>query len=62
MKVNQFVALMKRNGCFLLRHGGRHDVWFSPKTNQSFSVPRHSSKELLKGIEAEGRKALGLKD
>lgn len=60
MKVKQFVALLKRKGCLLQRSGGNHDIWYSPKTKQSFAIPRHQSKELAPFIEARAKKVLGI--
>ena len=60
MKVRQFVALLKRNGCTLRRHGANHDWWYSPITKRSYAIPRHPSKELLPRIEAEAREVLGI--
>ena len=44
MKYNQLYAELKAAGCYVGRHGGEHDVWFSPKTGKKFSIPRHGSK------------------
>jgi len=29
------------NGCELVRHGSRHDVWRSPEAERRVTVPRH---------------------
>ena len=61
MKTNQFVRRLKAAGCSLIRHGGGHDIWYSPITGLTERVPRHGSKEvhpgLLKTLE---RRLLGL--
>lgn len=41
MKTSELLKILKRNGCYLIRHGKRHDIWFSPVTDKQFSVPRH---------------------
>ncbi len=41
MKSSELLKLLKKNGCYLVRHGNRHDIWFSPVTDQKFPVPRH---------------------
>lgn len=60
MKAGELTKLLKKNGCYLLRHGSNHDIWFSPITNKQFAVPRHkaeikpgTAKSILKdaGIE-----------
>ena len=42
MKTSELLKILKKNGCYLIRHGKRHDIWFSPTTNKQFSVPRHN--------------------
>ncbi|MCD8293510.1 MAG: type II toxin-antitoxin system HicA family toxin [Prevotellaceae bacterium] len=46
------------NGCQLVRHGGNHDKWYSPKTGLFDYVPRHGSQELPVGMERKLRKRL----
>ncbi len=41
MKGAELIKLLKRYNCYMLRHGTRHDIWFSPITNRQFPVPRH---------------------
>lgn len=41
MKTSELLKILKKNGCYLIRHGKSHDIWFSPITNKQFSVPRH---------------------
>ena len=41
MKTSELLKILKKNGCYLIRHGKNHDIWFSPITNKQFSVPRH---------------------
>lgn len=62
MKISQFVAILRRNGCLLHRHGGNHDIWYSPKTNRCYAIQRHQSQELPKRIEAKAIEVLGLED
>ena len=60
MKYNQLYAELKAAGCYVVRHGGEHDVWFSPKTGKKFSIPRHGSNEVSLHIERNARKVLGI--
>lgn len=57
MKQNDLFKRLKRAGCLIVRHGARHDIWYSPVTGLSRPVPRHGAKEvpigLLKSIEKE---------
>lgn len=50
MKTKQFVGRLKDAGCILVRHGGGHDVWYSPITGKTRVVPRHDSHEVPKGL------------
>ncbi len=49
MKYNELQRELRKAGCYLLHHGGDHDMWFSPITGQKIAVPRHGSKEIPKG-------------
>ena len=60
MKTNELVAELVSAGCYILRNGANHDIWFSPITNQKCPVPRHGSKEIPKGTERQIRKSLGI--
>lgn len=36
----ELIALLRDAGCEFVRRGkGSHEIWFSPLTNRSFSVP-----------------------
>lgn len=41
MKTSELLRILKKNGCYLIRHGKNHDIWFSPATTRQFPVPRH---------------------
>ena len=58
MKTSQFVQELKASGCYLVRNGSEHDIWFSPVTGSKAPVPRHGSKELGKGLERRLRHLL----
>lgn len=38
MKYNQFFAELTAAGCYVLRHGANHDIWYSPKTGNKFAL------------------------
>lgn len=50
MKTKQFVRGLKAAGCSLVRHGGGHDVWYSPITGKTRVIPRHDSQEVPTGL------------
>jgi mRNA interferase HicA len=41
MKREALVRHLRRNGCQLLREGGRHSWWHNPTQNKRSAVPRH---------------------
>ncbi|MBR5975850.1 MAG: type II toxin-antitoxin system HicA family toxin [Clostridiales bacterium] len=49
MKVSELKKLLKKNGCYKVREGGNHEIWYSPKTGQTFAVPRHNAREVPAG-------------
>jgi predicted RNA binding protein YcfA (HicA-like mRNA interferase family) len=59
MKRSSLIKELKKEGCFLLRFGKRHDIYYNPKTNEKQPVPRHNEIDdvLVKHI----KKYLGLK-
>ena len=49
MKNSELKRLLKKMGCRLETHGGRHDNWINLKTGKIFQVPRHDGQEIKKG-------------
>ena len=43
MKTQELLKLLKKNGCYILRSGSRHDIWYSKISGKQFSVPRHKA-------------------
>ena len=50
MKYNQFFAELTAAGCYVLRHGANHDIWYSPKTGNKFALSRHGKKGSFGGV------------
>jgi len=56
MKRHDLISTLEKAGCTLLRHGGRHDIYHSPKSGKSQPVPRHReiseilAKKILKDL------------
>lgn len=61
MKISELTSLLSKQGCYLLKHKTRHDLWINPKTQETFLIPRHQSKEVSKGLEKEAKKWAGIK-
>ncbi len=49
MKCNELIRRIEDSKCYLVRHGKRHDVWYSPITHKTVAVPRHGSQEIPSG-------------
>lgn len=58
MKRSELVRGLLRDGCVLLRRGGRHDIYVNPATGQKQPVPRHT--EIDDALAKHIRKYLGL--
>ncbi|MGV3603990.1 MAG: type II toxin-antitoxin system HicA family toxin [Dyadobacter fermentans] len=41
VKRNDLLKHLEKHGCFLRRHGAKHDVFTNPVHNVSTTVPRH---------------------
>lgn len=60
MKYKVLLKILKRNKCYILRHGSRHDIWYSEISNKQFPVPRHKT-ELKTGTLSNILKEAGIK-
>jgi len=58
MKRIKLERYLVSNGCFLVREGARHSVYFNPQSQSSTAVPRH--KEVSDITAQEICKQLGL--
>ena len=61
MRYSELKKLLKKNGCYLVEHGARHDKWYSPKTGKHFMLLRHDGKEAAQGTLDHILKDAGLK-
>ena len=56
MKRRDLIRELRKIGCVLIRHGGKHDWYQNPNTRVSQPVPRHReikdvlAKQILKGL------------
>ncbi len=60
MKVSELVRLLTKAGCYVLRQGANHEIWYSPITNQTFPVSRHGSQEMKDGTLKSIKKMAGI--
>lgn len=42
MKRNKLIRELVDEGCYLKRHGAKHDIYVNPKNGKKAPVPRHS--------------------
>ena len=61
MKCSELKKLLKKNGCFKLSEGTRHENWFSPVTNKIFQVGRHNTLDVKMGTLGRILKDAGIK-
>lgn len=60
MKVSELVRMLTKAGCSVYRHGSNHDIWYSPITGYTFTVPRHESQELRTGTLKSIKRMAGI--
>lgn len=60
MKFSELKRLLKKNGCYIAREGKGHEIWYSPKTKQSFPVGRHSTEDVPNGTLKSIKEAAGI--
>lgn len=58
MKYNELERKLKKAGCFRLRQGGRHEIWYSPATGKTHIFSRHGNEEVPVGILRDIMKTL----
>ena len=58
MKRGSFIRSLVKRGCYLYRHGKRHDIYARPSTGRRAPVPRHS--EIKESLVRLIEKQLGL--
>lgn len=60
MKYNNLYAELISAGCYIIRNGANHNIWFSPITEKQWPIPRHGSHEVPRGTEQKIRKVMGI--
>lgn len=59
VKTSEIIKLLKKAGCYEVREGGKHDIWYSPITNMYFPVWHHK-KEIPTGTAEKIMKEAGI--
>ena len=60
-KVSEKKRQLRAAGCYKIREGTNHEIWYSPKTGKQFAVPRHDGKELKTKTEISIDRDAGLR-
>lgn len=60
MKQKDLIKILKRNKCYIVRHGSNHDIWYSTISNKQFPLPRHKT-EIKVGTLKNILKEAGIK-
>lgn len=61
MKYSELETELTVAGCYVVRKGGNHLIWFSPITGKKFPLGHHGSKEVPSGTERSIRWLSGVK-
>ncbi len=59
MKRDEFIRKLVNEGCYLKRHGKKHDIYANHKNGMKAPIPRH--REIKKTLYELIRKQLGIK-
>jgi predicted RNA binding protein YcfA (HicA-like mRNA interferase family) len=43
MKMSELLRLFSKSNIHIVRHGKKHDIYYSPITGKEFPVPRHKA-------------------
>ena len=60
MKYSELEKMIKQSGCYILKEGANHTIWYSPITGQKFPVGRHRTEEVPMGTLKAIKKAAGI--
>ena len=61
MKYSELEAELTAAGCWVIRKGGNHLIWYSPITDKKFPLGHHGSKEVPPPTERSVRRLSGVK-
>ncbi|MCL2018293.1 MAG: type II toxin-antitoxin system HicA family toxin [Oscillospiraceae bacterium] len=61
MKYSELKKLLKKNGCYKISEGSRHENWIEPNSGRTFQVGRHDTEDVKKGTLNRILKDAGIK-
>ncbi len=60
MKYAEIQRKLKKAGCYWVRNGNRHPIWYSPITEKEFALSYHLSEEAKLGTMKSISKVSGV--
>ena len=60
MRYSELRRQIEAVGCYIVRNGANHDIYYSPITELKFPVGRHMSEDVPKGTERSILRKAGL--
>ena len=61
MKYSELKKMLKKAGCYKIREGSNHELWYSQITDSQFAVGRNDSEDVKSGTCKAILKQAGLK-
>jgi predicted RNA binding protein YcfA (HicA-like mRNA interferase family) len=61
MKYSELEKKLKKQGCYWVKNGKRHPIWYSPNTGLNFELSYHANEEIKIGTLKGILKAAGVK-
>lgn len=61
MKYSELEKMLTKHGCYWVKDGSNHPIWYSPITEKLFQTSHHKSEEVKKGTLNKILKDAGLK-
>lgn len=49
MRYSELKHKLQKVGCYKVREGANHEIWFSPITKKQFPIGRHDKQEIPSG-------------
>ncbi|WP_209329219.1 type II toxin-antitoxin system HicA family toxin [Lunatimonas salinarum] len=61
MKYSELEKKCKKAGCYWIKDGKKHPIWYSPITGKTFDLSHHKNQEVKTGTLNKIMKAAGIK-
>lgn len=61
MKYAEIERKLKKAGCYWIKDGKKHPIWYSPITGKEFQTSHHKSEEAKYGTQQQISKDSGVK-